>query len=320
MTTRPRPAAAITDVLRTNGAVAFAVEAGLLFGGLKLVEAFAFSPGAFAASQPSPYWIAVILLAVQRGILGGVLAALIASVLVASAGLPERAIDQSVAAYRAGILAQPLTWLLAGTLIGALRSRQAALARTTQAELLAARAQIETLAEGVEALLERNRALERRIAADTASLAASIAHWSLSDDLSPRDVLERAAPFLAAAAQAEALGVYVCEHGQYQHVSGAGASYRVDAERINADPADLEDGAKWALPLIARDGETPAGAVIVHALMGGVDPVFSRECLIRATRALQRHLRPAIGSPGTDRPGARVSTDPADRPLERALG
>ena len=77
---------------------------------------------ASAGSAP-PFLIAVVIMAVHRGVVGGLLTAGLATVFFYWGGIPEALASQTFYEYRASLVIQPVLWASVGLLVGALTSR-----------------------------------------------------------------------------------------------------------------------------------------------------------------------------------------------------
>ncbi|MBV5335552.1 GAF domain-containing protein, partial [bacterium] len=96
---------------------------------LFFVVAFAFdflvgSGNRFDGVQPHPYWIVVVLLAVQYGTSEGVLAAVTAAAALRIGNIPEQIVSLDYYQYLYMLSREPIFWLVAAVMLGEMRMRQ----------------------------------------------------------------------------------------------------------------------------------------------------------------------------------------------------
>ena len=116
--------------------------------------------------QPSPYWLAVLLLSLQYGTASGSIAAIVSiAVYFALATLPEQGVGENEFAYRLRILAQPIGWIATAVFLGQFRMVQIAAKRELMLKLAELEAQSQTLAGYANRLRGRCDTLERDIVA-----------------------------------------------------------------------------------------------------------------------------------------------------------
>lgn len=74
--------------------------------------------------RPHPFWIIVLLMAVQYGSGEALFAAILSTAALFSGALPAQAIDQEVYSYFLELMSRPIMWLTAAVFLGELRARQ----------------------------------------------------------------------------------------------------------------------------------------------------------------------------------------------------
>ena len=79
-------------------------------------------PGGSLGSMPHPFWIPVLLMSSQYGIMGGLFATLAATALFFVSGLPVQSATQDFYAYAGIVAAQPCAWFGTALILGGLRS------------------------------------------------------------------------------------------------------------------------------------------------------------------------------------------------------
>jgi HAMP domain-containing protein len=128
--------------------------------------------GASGVGMPHPFWIPVLLMSGQYGIMGGLFATLAASAALFVSGLPPQSAAQDFYAYAGVVAAQPCGWFATALIMGGLRSlhihhQTDLLERLDQTEMAAT-----DPADGLERAVGEIERLEQRIATDSSTLAA----------------------------------------------------------------------------------------------------------------------------------------------------
>jgi hypothetical protein len=127
------------------------------------------------ASYPNLLWLPVMLLTLQHGLAAGLAAAIIATALQYSGGLPGAHMSEDMYAYIGRIAAEPVGWTCLALLIGHVRSRQIASSAELQAQLDERSQHCAAVAGLCVDLRRRTEMLERQIAADAHSSNADVA-------------------------------------------------------------------------------------------------------------------------------------------------
>ncbi len=118
----------------------------------------------FDGIQPHPFWIPVLLLAIQYGTNEGVLAAVAASVALRLGNMPEQLITQDFYQYLYAVSREPILWLVASVLFGELRMRQIRERDELRASLDLARKESDAIARSYRQLKSVKESLETRVA------------------------------------------------------------------------------------------------------------------------------------------------------------
>jgi polysaccharide biosynthesis protein PelD len=100
------------------------LESLVMLGIALAVDQAFFKGDRFWTVQPHPFWVPVLLVAVQHGTNAGLLAAGAATAALLIGNLPPQGIDQDYYAYLFEITWQPLLWMAAALILGELRTRQ----------------------------------------------------------------------------------------------------------------------------------------------------------------------------------------------------
>lgn len=165
-----------------------------------------------SASDPHhAFWIPVLLMAAQYGIMGGLFAAGSTSLLVLATELPGRSAAQDFYDYAAFAAAQPCAWFVAALVLGGLRTLHMHNQARLEDRLEETRATAEELADW---LVESGRGmalLEQRIAADTATTAVLLDAFAQIDLSSREALLASFASIVRQGAGAESFAIFLRE-------------------------------------------------------------------------------------------------------------
>ncbi len=137
-----------------------------------------------AGSLPHPFWIPVLLLSGQYGIMGGLFATLAASAALLLTGLPPQSATQDFYAYAGIVAAQPCAWFGTALVMGGLRTLHIHHQTELQERLDQTGQVANDLADGLERAITEIERLEHRIATDSSTLASflhSLAQLELTD-------------------------------------------------------------------------------------------------------------------------------------------
>lgn len=107
-------------------------ESGLLLLCIRFAEPILFEPGVYAQLDFHPFWIVILLAAMQYGLFGGVAAAGLACLLM---DWPPRPIGVDITQHYIELAVQPLHWLVVALFLGGYRHLQIRDARKTRAAL-----------------------------------------------------------------------------------------------------------------------------------------------------------------------------------------
>lgn len=128
------------------------------------IDHFYFDGDRFFDTRPHPFWMIVVLVAVQYGANEGLLAALAASAALLLFNLPVPALDQDVFDYWTDVGLRPALWVGVGQILGQIRSREVAERDKLRATLAATESRAQVLANSFDELKKAKSALEARIA------------------------------------------------------------------------------------------------------------------------------------------------------------
>ena len=276
-------------------------------------DRFVLKSASFGSVNPHPFWIPVVLMAVQYGVAGGVFVTVAATAVLFAVAPPLQLASQDFYTYAGAALAQPTAWLVAALVVGGLRNLHMAHAADLQTSLDEARMAAETLNAGLDRAVTEIGRLESRIAAEAVSLDGVIQALA---NLDARDAPTLLAGFGAVVRDgvgASSLTLYMQAAGGMTPIAriadgdtrGLAAAPtlpasllevldRVRGAVVQSDPHAIEllpSGAACAVPIISDPGIALLGVILIERLQPGQDV---RHAAMRADllgRALGKMVR-----------------------------
>ncbi len=124
--------------------------------------------------EPSPYWLPVLLLSLQYGTVGGLLAASVATAAYIFNGFPEQAIGENLFSYLLRIWALPMLWVGTSLILGQFRLRQIEVKQRLKRDLDQRSLEAHSLAGYNKELEARCHRLERALAVTAAGNPAEV--------------------------------------------------------------------------------------------------------------------------------------------------
>ena len=141
-----------------------------------------------AANMPHPFWIPVLAMSGQYGIMGGLFATLAATATFFVGGLPNQSASQDFYDYAAIVAAQPCAWFGTALVLGGLRTLHMHHHADLQVRFDQMTVIAEDLADGLEATVGEVERLEHRLATDYSTLTGLL-HSLAKLDLADRQTL-----------------------------------------------------------------------------------------------------------------------------------
>lgn len=138
-----------------------------------------------AGTLPHPFWIPVVLMSAQYGVMGGLFAALSASAAYLLTAPPPQSAMQDFYGYAGVVAVQPCAWFATALVLGGLRTLHIHNQTTLQDRLDQAGVTADALADALQSAVGEIDRLEQRIATDTTTFA------SLLDSLAKLDISNR---------------------------------------------------------------------------------------------------------------------------------
>ena len=140
------------------------LEIVLFFAAALAVDFLLLEGNRFWEVRPHPFWLIVILVAVQYGANASLVAALAASLALIVGNLPAPELGADVFQYWAGIGLRPALWVGVGQILGQMRDRELAERSRLRTRITVLEDQNQLIAQGFEELKRTKSALEARIA------------------------------------------------------------------------------------------------------------------------------------------------------------
>ncbi len=198
-------------VLGIRSSAVFEIVAFLL---IMLVCSFFFGAGdRFWGVEPHPFWVIIVLVAVQYGTSEGVLAALLSSAVLLFGNMPERVLNQDMYAYAYEIFHLPVLWLISAVVIGELRKRHVRERDHLRRELAEAQNRELVIAESYSKVKTLKERLELKIASQ---LRASVHTYRAARAIEknhPTDVLHGVEELVRSVMNPDKFSVYLLGNG-----------------------------------------------------------------------------------------------------------
>jgi hypothetical protein len=178
-----------------------------------------------AGGMPHPYWIPVLLMSSQYGMLGGLFASVVATTAYFVVDAPPQSAALDFYSYAGTVAGQPAAWLATALILGGLRSLHIRHSRDLTGQLEEVTAVVDDLSEGLESALAEIRNLERSIAVDTSSVAAVLRSLARLDTTHRRAAAASFADLIRHGVGASSFAIYLREQDGFE------AAHAVDSGR-----------------------------------------------------------------------------------------
>ena len=180
----------LAEMMSISAWRSFVPETIALLVVISLVRAAVLSGPTAPSGMPHPYWIPVLLMSSQYGVMGGLFATLAAIASYFISGLPVQSATQDFYAYAGVVAAQPCAWFGTALILGGLRTLHIHHQAELQGGSIRPSGRRTDLADGLERAVGEIERLEHRIASDTSTLRASL-HSLAKLELSDRAIAAR---------------------------------------------------------------------------------------------------------------------------------
>ncbi len=189
------------------------IETGLFLLVALLLDAFFGGGDRYWGIEPHPFWIIVILMAVQYGVPEGILAVAASTLALLLGNMPEQRYDQIMYDYIYEVSINPLMWVVAAVIVGILRERHIRERDELRQNLENAQEREEKIAESYEWVRELKQKLELRVAGQLRSSIDTYRAAKAVEKLNPQDVLEGVSELIRAVMNPQQFSVYLRDNG-----------------------------------------------------------------------------------------------------------
>ena len=256
-------------------------------------------------SMPHPFWIPVVLMSGQYGIMGGLFATLSATAAFFIGGLPAQSATQDFYDYAGVVAAQPCVWFVTALVLGGLRSLHIHHHTNLQEWFDEAGIAAEDIADGLARAVQEIERLEQRIAVDSSTVTSLLDSLAKLDLSSRRSIVTSIADAILYGVGATSFAVYLAgtsgltpyfgiEHGSsvapamiaplspavMQEIKGPGA---VTVPTANGAAAA---GRRYWAPICQPGATELIGVVVCNRLQPSQDPTTAVSRLNDVCRVL----------------------------------
>lgn len=166
------------------------IEGVLIVAILALIDVLVFGGTKFYDLNPHPYWLAVVLLAVQYGASEGIYAASLATVAYLIVGTPAAEVGTDRFDYLYHVFINPILWFFGGWLLGEMRARHIRERNHFLKELDDAHEREQLISDSYEFVKSRKESLEVQIAGQLTSTIEAYRAAKAAESLDPKTVME----------------------------------------------------------------------------------------------------------------------------------
>ena len=253
-----------------------------------------------SGNMPHPFWIPVLLMSSQYGIMGGLFATLAAAAALFLNGLPEQSATQDFYAYAGTVAAQPCAWFATALILGGLRTLHIHQATDLQARLNQTELVAEDLAGGLKRAVSEIERLELRIAANSSTVAALLHSFAELDFSDRRRLLGSVADVIRYGVGATSFTIYLKGARGLEPWLVVEDNSRVTSTTIPPPASSLFNGIRdvgfardtndcsnrlWA-PIQRQGAAEPLGVLVCNLLLPSQDPAIAMCRIKKVCRVL----------------------------------
>lgn len=182
----------------------------LVFLGVMLLASLFFGEGdRYWGVEPHPFWVVVVLMAVQYGTSEGVFAAIASSAALLIGNMPEQTLNPDTYTYVYEVLRLPVLWLMTAVVVGELRQRHVRERDFLKRELTEARRREEVIAESYQKVKTLKERLELKIASQLRASVHTYRAARAIEKTNPTDVLNGVQELVRSVMNPEKFSVYL---------------------------------------------------------------------------------------------------------------
>ena len=258
-----------------------------------------------AGNMPHPFWIPVLLMSSQYGIMGGLFATLAATAAFFFTGLPPQSASQDFYAYAGVVAVQPCAWFATALALGGLRTLHMHHQNQLQEQLDQADVVAGELADGLERAIQEIERLEQRIATDYGTLTSFLHSLSKLELDSHRALVGSMVDVIRFAVGATNFAIYLKGPRGVEPCLGVEDGATVTAAAVPPVPASLQrdidrefvpgtlpmtnrrfaQAPLWA-PIRLPEADSPLGVVVCTRLLPSQDALVASRRLHDVCRVL----------------------------------
>ena len=245
------------------------VEIVLFLGAALAADQLFLDGSRFRSASQHPFWVPVLLVAVQYGTSAGLLAAVASSAALLIGNVPPQQISQDRFAYLLEITRLPLLWFVSAVLLGELRVRQINERAALRRRLAETSRREQVLADAYKRLSEAKEALETRVAGQLKTAVGIYETARAIEKLDPSEVLLGVASLVRSVMNPEQFSAYLLKNDRLELAVKQGWSEEDDLPRYYTASSELfqEIVGRQRLLSVANpdDARALSGAGIVAA-------------------------------------------------------
>jgi hypothetical protein len=283
----------LTEILSLADAWRFVPESVGLIALIMLAQAWLAAGPGVASGLPHPFWIPVLLMSGQYGIMGGLFATLAATAAFYIGGLPPQSATQDFYDYAGIVAVQPCAWFGTALVLGGLRTLHAHHHADLQERFEQTKLMAEDIADGLHRAVSEVERLEQRIATDTGTLAILLHSLARLDVADRRSLVGSIADVIRFGVGATSFAVYLKGPHGLEPCVGIEDGASVTPAAIASVPASLcqdnDEGDLASMPIWAPIRLTdfePAGVVVCTRLNPSQDAAIAHRRLDEICRVL----------------------------------
>ncbi|PWU05656.1 MAG: hypothetical protein C5B51_13995 [Terriglobia bacterium] len=208
-------------LLRTSRAAPL-WEIVLFLGTALAIDQFLLDGNRFRSLPEHPFWILVLLIAVQYGTNAALLAALASTIALLAGHVPPQGVFQDRFAWLFEVCRLPLLWFVAAVILGELRMRHIRERARLRTELTETADRERVLAEACKKLSAVKDTLETRVAAQLRTAVGVYDAARAIEKLEPSEVLLGVANLIRSVMNPEKFSLYLLRNGvlELSHAEG----------------------------------------------------------------------------------------------------
>ncbi|MDT8445672.1 MAG: hypothetical protein RRB13_02090 [bacterium] len=195
----------------------------LLFLGLALLFDYLAGAGErFWNVSPHPFWIIILLIAIQYGTNEGFLAVIAASVALLAWNLPPQSIDESIYDYLIQVVYRPMLWVIATVVVGEMTFRLRETNRELAQDLHQIRQREAAITKAYSHLKQIKETMETRLVGQLRSSIDSFNAVKAVDNLNPVQLLKGIGEVVRTITGPEQFSVYIFSPNGFEMISQKG--------------------------------------------------------------------------------------------------